>query len=581
VEPREEFGQLRLGFVDPMQWRYEVIRPLVLFGDRTATQRAHETQTHPDTVRALRRRFRQQGMPGLLPSSGSPGRPQRAPRIPEAVRQEVDRLKALYPGFHYRELARILSYKFETHINDKTAKHLWMRSEVSPQGHLPLGTYHTQPNRSDARLQVITLYAQGWEKRSISRFLQVSRPTIDAWITRWETEHLAGLLDKSRAPKAPARKVWLPLMLRVYHLQKRHPDAGGFRIWSLLATSEISVRTVERIMALNRQLYEDIPHGRTPGAKPPPQPHPSKAVAPHQYWFIDGRKMDFAIAGVKWWSLIVLDGYSRTMLAGAVAPTEASWVALMVLYTACLRYGAPQALISDSGGAFTSNEFEAVCPRLHIDHKPMESTKGESYLNWMETHFNVQRRLYDYQFSLSTIPMEFEQAHQAFLELYNTTAHQGLLQDGFDPPIPLQVLGEAKGRLYTADELTRKFSQALFPRTTNPYGCVTLHSYHFYVEQGVPHTQGLLWVYGEQLRAVLDNVVLAEYHCRYDWRTRKVTEIRDGVFYPTRFASPQGTLIPLNPQESLVVYHPPTRRRAPLRSFSAQQLWLFELVHIA
>lgn len=581
MEPREEFGQRRLGFVDPMQWRYEVIRPLVLFGDRTATQRAHETQTHPDTVRALRRRFRQQGMAGLLPSSGSPGRQQRAPRIPEAVRQEVDRLKALYPGFHYRELARILSYKFETPINDKTAKHLWMRSEVAPQGHLPLWTYHTQPNRSDARLQVITLYAQGWEKRSISRFLQVSRPTIDAWIKRWEAEHLTGLLDKSRAPKAPARKVWLPLMLQVYHLQKRHPDAGGFRLWSLLATSEISVRTVERIMALNRQLYEDIPHGRTTGAKAPPQPHPYKAVAPHQYWFIDGRKMDFAIEGVKWWSLILLDGYSRAMLAGAVAPTEASWVALMVLYTACLRYGAPQALISDSGGAFTSNEFEAVCTRLQIDHRPMESTKGESYLNWMETHFNVQRRLYDYQFSLSTTPLEFEQAHQAFLELYNTTAHQGLLQDGFDPPIPLQGLGEAKGRLYTADELTRKFSQALFPRTTNPYGCVTLHSYHFYVEQGVPHTQVLLWVYGEQLRAVLDNVVLAEYHCRYDWRTRKVTEIRDGVFYPTRFASPQGTLIPLNPQESLVVYRPPTRRRAPLRSFPAQQLWLFELVHTA
>jgi hypothetical protein len=182
----------------------------------------------------------------------------------------------------------------------------------------------------------------------------------------------------------------------------------------------------------------------------------------------------------------------------------------MVLYTACLRYGAPQALISDSGGAFTSNEFEAVCTRLQIDHKPIESTKGESYLNWMETHFNVQRRLYDYQFSLSTTPLEFEQAHQAFLELYNTTAHQGLLQDGFDPPIPLQVLGEAKGRLYTADELTRKFSQALFPRTTNPYGCVTLHSYHFYVEQGVPHTQVLLWVYGLAAAAVRKPTVRAQ-----------------------------------------------------------------------
>ena len=132
MEPTEEFGQLRLGFVDPMQWRYEVIRPLVLFGDRTATQRAHETQTHPDTVRTLTRRFRQQGMGGLLPSGHRQGPQRRAPRIREAVRQEVDRLKALYPGFHYRELARILSYKFETPINDKTAQRLWMRSEVAP-----------------------------------------------------------------------------------------------------------------------------------------------------------------------------------------------------------------------------------------------------------------------------------------------------------------------------------------------------------------------------------------------------------------------------------------------------------------
>ena len=182
---------------------------------------------------------------------------------------------------------------------------------------------------------------------------------------------------------------------------------------------------------------------------------------------------------------------------------------------------------------------------------------------------------------MSTTPLEFEQAPQAFLELYHTTAHQGLLQDGFDPPMPLQGLGEAKGRLYTADELTQQFSQALCPRTTHPYGCVTLHSYHCYVEPGVPHTQVLLWGYGEQLRAVLDNVVLAAYPCRYDWRTRKGTEMRDGVFYPTRFASPQGTLLPFNPQESLVVYRPPTRRRAPLRSFPAQQLWLFELVHTA
>jgi len=197
----------------------------------------------------------------------------------------------------------------------------------------------------------------------------------------------------------------------------------------------------------------------------------------------------------------------------------------------------------------------------------------------METHCNVQRRLYDYQFSLAQTPLEFEQVHQTFLHTYNTTAHQGLLKEDFDPPMPLQVLGEAKGRMYTPDELTRKFSQALFPRTTNQYGCVTLHSYHFYIEEGLPKTRVLLWVYGEQLRAVLDNVVIAEYHCRYDWRTQKVTDIRDGVWYATRFASPQTSLIPLHAQETLVLYRPRPLRQQARWPISAQQLWLFELVH--
>jgi hypothetical protein len=287
--------------------------------------------------------------------------------------------------------------------------------------------------------------------------------------------------------------------------------------------------------------------------------------------------MDFALEGVRWWSLLMLEGYSRTILAGAVAPAEASWVALMVLYTACLRYGVPECLISDSGGAFTSNDFEVVCTRLGIEHNPIESTKGESYLNWLETHFNIQRRLFDYQFSL-TPPREFERVHQTFIETYNTSAHQGLLKDRFSPPIPLHVLGEAKGRRYTQDELARKFSRALFPRTTNRYGCVTLHSYHFYVEAGLPQIQVFLWVYGEQLRAVLDHVVLAEYHCRYDWREHKVKDIRDGVFYATRFASPQGSLIPLTPQESLVLYRPKPMARQAHLPLPAQQLWLFELV---
>jgi hypothetical protein len=107
---------------------------------------------------------------------------------------------------------------------------------------------------------------------------------VDAWIRRFEAEHAAGLVDKSRAPQTPVRKIWLPLMVQVYHLQKAHPDAGEFRIWSLLARSDVSVRTIGRVMALNRQVYDDIPHVPKRGVKRTPGPHPYKASSRHQYW---------------------------------------------------------------------------------------------------------------------------------------------------------------------------------------------------------------------------------------------------------------------------------------------------------
>ena len=121
-------------------------------------------------------------------------------------------------------------------------------------------------------------------------------------------------------------------MLEIYHLPKRQPDAGGCRLWSLRGQTALSVRTVERILALNRQVSTDIPGTEALHTPPaPPQPHPCKATGAHESWFIDGRMMDFAVEGHRWWSLSILDGYSRTMLAGAVAPSEASWVALFIL----------------------------------------------------------------------------------------------------------------------------------------------------------------------------------------------------------------------------------------------------------
>jgi hypothetical protein len=155
--PTDDFAPLQLQLVDQTPWHDEVIRPLVLLADRTPRQRADETDRHPATVRTLTRRFRQQGMVGLLPEDVEVIVRARAPRVPETVREELDRLKGLDDGFRYRELARILCITCGVSIDHKTVKALWQASPISCPGRLGLWDSHAQPDRYQARMQVITL----------------------------------------------------------------------------------------------------------------------------------------------------------------------------------------------------------------------------------------------------------------------------------------------------------------------------------------------------------------------------------------------------------------------------------------
>jgi Helix-turn-helix domain len=215
VLPHPDPDDPQLLFLDPTQQRYELIRPLLLYPDRTATQRAQETGTHPETVGRLKRRFDQQGMLGLVPDTLDVRPAQRQLRVPDTVVHELQRLQGLYAGFGARELARIIFHTTTHRLTGQTAQRLWDRLPPAAPPPRPLLDYHSHAEPVPARLEVITLYAQGWSKRSMSQFLQVSRPTIDLWLARFEADNLASLEDRSRAPRTPIRKAWLPVMVEI------------------------------------------------------------------------------------------------------------------------------------------------------------------------------------------------------------------------------------------------------------------------------------------------------------------------------------------------------------------------------
>ena len=403
-------------------------------------------------------------------------------------------------------------------------------------------------------------------------------------MARCAADHVASLEAKSRAPRTTVRQAWLPGMVASDPRPKRHPEAGGCRLWRLRGQRDLSGRMVELSMALNRHVSQDLPGtGRTRQTPTEPQRHPCKATAAHASWLLDGGLMDGALDGHRWWSLIILDGSARTRRAGAVAPSAARGVALTVLSPAWRRYGGPEPVLSASGGAFLSGAFAGVWTRLDRDHHTLGSPEDQSSMHLLETPCNIQRRVDDSQVALTRPPLACAEAHPRLLELSTTTAHQGRLTAPCASPIPLHVLGEGKGRLSPPQALERTFARALLPRTTKCSGCVTWHSYHYYVAQGFPQQQVVLWGYGQALRAVVDQGLFAASHCHDALREGKGKDRRVDRFYPRPFAArqEQGALIERNPRESMGVYRPQSWMRRASLPLRAAPLWLFARIQIA
>jgi hypothetical protein len=125
-------------------------------------------------------------MVGLLPEDVEVSVGARTPRVPEAVREELDRLKALYNGFRYREPARILFITCGVSVDHKPVKALWQARGSPARGTWGSGTIMRSPTVIRPACGSSSSPIRGGEKISIHRFLRVSRPIIDAWIRRFE-----------------------------------------------------------------------------------------------------------------------------------------------------------------------------------------------------------------------------------------------------------------------------------------------------------------------------------------------------------------------------------------------------------
>ena len=585
------FTQLYLRFTDPVQFDYEVIRPIVLFSE-PVTARSEDTEMPRTTVSEKAKRFVQEGMLGLVDKRSFPSKRKQVIGYPEPIARYILYLKQLYPPIHYREIVRIIRNKFGYDTNHGKVKRFLERHPIPVQLPLDLRPFHDFEDAYEARWAVVRMYYQGWNKKSIANLLKLSRKHVTALIQAFEQDGFAGLEDKRTRPtNHPHNQLTLPFIKKVFRGQLEYPDAGRFRLHGILeqdlGEDTPSETTVGRAMAHNR-LWRGAPHPLVTDRKPEkeePRELPYKPIYRHQYWFIDVRYL-VRFEGRWVYSICIIEGVSRTILAGMASRYQDEIAILQLLHAALGDYGAPWGIVSDNASVFTAEAFMTVLDGLAIQPCPIE--QGQPWQNLIEAQLNVQRRLADAKFKRADTFEEIQDQHAAFVQLFNTTRHWAHRERTDDRLTPVAVLDGRFGRDVTPEQLHRVFRHLQFTRTVNRYGRVSVQRYYIYAERGLARQRVSVWVYEDRLHIEYQQRLLAHYSCRLQRSSANIARIWNPKLYRTIFASPQLELFELDETEWKKVWRRPeyARRRAA-RNVAGKQLplalnhllWLFFCVY--
>lgn len=249
---------------------------------------------------------------------------------------------------------------------------------------------------------------------------------------------------------------------------------------------------------------------------------PFAARRRHQYWSADIRYVDNGRVG-RAYVVSVMDNRSRAILASAVTRTQDLASYLSVLYAAVERYGSPEALVTDGGGVFRARQARAVYETLGIAKHEIE--RGRPWQNFVETTFNVQRRMADWHFAKAEDWPELALAHERFVEDYNAQAHFAHRQRDDGRRSPAEVLGFASGVRHREEELGRAFFSARFVRVLDALGYARFRHWKVYGGEALAGREAALWLAAESLTVEHAGEPLSRYEVWVEPKTGKLRSV--------------------------------------------------------
>jgi Winged helix-turn helix len=247
--------------------------------------------------------------------------------------------------------------------------------------------------------------------------------------------------------------------------------------------------------------------------------------------------LDAKPAGVQLYSTLLLEGLSRTILAGSLTTEQEVGVILHVYFLALLRWGLWESVVSDHGGQFISNDFRRVNKRLGIHHELYE--KGKPWRNLIESQFGIQARLGEYHWQRCKTIEEAVEFHRDLIRDHNRLPPWVHHRRNDGKKSPLEVLNDARGKEIEPIDLQRAFGQRYCQRMTDARGFICIGRWKIYIEEALPRTHVQLSFWDGRLRAEYQSQILAEYRCKWGKKSARPTAISQPIHHDHPFQSRQ------------------------------------------
>ena len=178
-------NELQLSFNDPTQQRYEIIRPLVLFHIALPTASPGNRHTSRNCRRPSSDALNSRACSASYPTPWRSSRLAAVAASPSRSFRNSSVSKASTTAFGYRELARIIFHTdWQYRIHHHTVKHLWQQlSPALPRSSCPCSITTVIPSVPKPAWRSLNSILKAGVSAVSVRFLHVSRPTINAWIS--------------------------------------------------------------------------------------------------------------------------------------------------------------------------------------------------------------------------------------------------------------------------------------------------------------------------------------------------------------------------------------------------------------